>query len=352
MFLSLILLSFLLVLKSSFYDAAAGGNKDELINIFQKTQSLNITKEVINAQDESGKSALFLSIQNQHFEAAEYIIQVGADVNTATNEKDARFEGDTPLMLASSHGHFSTVDMLIQKDSKIDIKRKDGFHSAQFAAQNGHLDVLKLFIQKSPNVTDLKGYKGRTPLVAASKNGHLSIVKYLLSLHPQIDIDSQENDGSTPLIWATYKNHTNIVELLLLEGANATIKDNSGYASVHYAAKKGYIKVVKLITKQFPYIVNLKGSDGKSPLAIASINGHLDIVKYLVSLPQTVVDIQDNNGYTSLMFASYYNHIAIVQFLLENGADKSVKDNVGNKALDWATSANNLNVIELLKQWV
>ena len=351
MFLSLIQLSFLLVLKSSFYDAAAGGNEDELTNIFQQTQSLNITKEVINAQDESGKSALFLSIQNQHFEAAEYIIQVGADVNTATNEKDARFEGDTPLMLASSHGHFSTVDMLIQKDAKIDIKRKDGFHSALFAAQKGHIDVLKLLIEKSPNVTDLKGYKGMTPLVAASKNGHMSIVEYLLSL-PQIDIDSQENDGSTPLIWATYENHTNVVQLLLLKGANATIKDNSGYASVHYAAKKGYIKVVKLITKQFPYIVNLKGSDGKSPLAIASINGHLDLVKCLVSLPQTIVDIQDNNGYTSLMFASYYNHIAIVQFLLENGAVKSSKDNVGNKALDWATSANNLNVIELLKQWV
>ena len=94
----------------------------------------------------------------------------------------------------------------------------------------------------------------------------------------------------------------------------------------------------------------LKESDGKSSLAIASINGHLDIVKYLVSLPQTNVDIQDNNGYTSLMFASYYNHITIVQSLLENGADKTIKDNAGNKAIDWATSVNNLNVIEVLKQ--
>ena len=81
------------------------------------------------------------------------------------------------------------------------------------AAQEGHLDILKFLIQEEPQVVDLKGWSGRTPLIAPAKRGHLKIVKYLLS-HPQVEIDSQAIDGTSPLMTASFNNHKEVVQFL------------------------------------------------------------------------------------------------------------------------------------------
>ena len=172
--------SIYLVIKWWFLGAAQRGNTDELKDLYKRAQTLNMTDQVMDVQDELGS---------------------------------------TPLIVASSDGYLSTVKILIQKGSRIDAARKDGKHAAFLAAQNGHVDAMKLLIQKSPYVADLKGYEGRTPLAAASIEGHLMIVKYLLSL-PQTIIDSQDNNGSTPLILAAYNNHPDVVQLLLEKGAS------------------------------------------------------------------------------------------------------------------------------------
>merc|ERR1711902_339603 len=102
---------------------------------------------------------------------------------------------------------------------KIDHGVSKGVHAAYGAAQNDNLQVLKLLIQKDPNVADLKGWEGRTPLVAAARLGHLDIAEYLTSLQ-KVNINSQENDGSTALIWAAYNNHPKVVQFLLQKGAD------------------------------------------------------------------------------------------------------------------------------------
>ncbi|WP_298144022.1 ankyrin repeat domain-containing protein [uncultured Acinetobacter sp.] len=45
------------------------------------------------------------------------------------------------------------------------------------------------------------------------------------------------------------------------------------------------------------------------------------------------VDIKNHDGYTALMMASYYGHQDIVTTLIEQGADRCLRDNKGNTAL-------------------
>ena len=76
--------------------------------------------------------------------------------------------------------------------------------------------------------------------------------------------------------------------------------------------------------------------------------GNLDVVKFLTSLPETNIDSQDDKGATPLILAAFNNHPKIVEFLLQKGADASIKDNSGKNALDWATSKDYANVVNVL----
>lgn len=231
--------------------AAKSGNLSELKNLFEQARALNITDSIINVQDELGRSALFCSIQFSSPKVAEYIIQLGADVNIATNEKDDEYQGNTPLMLASYLGYISVAAMLIQNGAKVDARRKDGATAAFLASQNDHLEILKLLIQENPNAADQKGYEGRTPLITASLSGHLNIVRYLISLS-QTNINSQDNFGFTSLIIAAYRNDIELVKLLLENGADRSIKDyavngSTENTALDYAIFENNIKVIELL---------------------------------------------------------------------------------------------------------
>merc|ERR1712165_490129 len=85
-----------------------------------------------------------------------------------------------------------------------------------------------------------KGFQGRTPLGGAVIDGHLNVVKYLIS-QPNVDIDSQENDGSTPLILAAYFNHLKVARFLFENGADTSIKDNDGQTALTLDFRLCYI---------------------------------------------------------------------------------------------------------------
>ena len=113
-------------------------------------------------------------------------------------------------------------------------------------------------------------------------------------------------------------------------------------------AAYGNLDVVKFLTSLPETNVSSRDNDGRTPLGAAAANGHLEIVKYLTSLPETNIDSQDDKGGTPLILSASNNHPKVVEFLLQKGADASIKDNAGKNALDWATSKDFANVVNVL----
>ena len=76
------------------------------------------------------------------------------------------------------------------KDKKIEYlllfqkKKKDGTDAAllpvHYAAFEGHLDVVKFFIERNPSDLDAEDALGETCLFKAAENGKLDIVKFLV----------------------------------------------------------------------------------------------------------------------------------------------------------------------------
>eukprot|EP01084_Bolivina_argentea_P309905 536096_1 len=95
----------------------------------------------------------------------------------------------------------------------IDKYNNKGFNALFVASQNGHSFIVKLLLQNGadPNSTS---YQGVSPLNMAAEEGHLEVVRVLLS-HSDTDIDYQDLEGVTPLYIACQQNDIEIVKLLL-----------------------------------------------------------------------------------------------------------------------------------------
>ena len=87
------------------------GSIEELRIIYQNASALSIANQIINVQDEEGKSALFWSIRNYNIATAKYIIEIGADVNAATNYLNVGSEGNSWYSMLTTDAHaLSTSD--------------------------------------------------------------------------------------------------------------------------------------------------------------------------------------------------------------------------------------------------
>ncbi|KAH8800873.1 ankyrin repeat-containing domain protein [Xylogone sp. PMI_703] len=65
------------------------------------------------------------------------------------------------------------------------------------ASSNGHVEVVKLLLEKGADITVVSKY-GWTPVYAASLKGHIKVIKLLLE--KGADITTANNDGWTPLM--------------------------------------------------------------------------------------------------------------------------------------------------------
>ena len=88
--------------------------------------------------------------------------------------------------------------------------------------------------------------------------------------------------------------------------------------------------------------------DEVSDLMLASAEGNLERVTDLVAYGANV-NATSYNGSTSLMYAARNNRLSIVKFLIENGADREVKNEKKSTALSLSETFKSNEVNEYLK---
>jgi hypothetical protein len=83
----------------------------------------------------------------------------------------------------------------------------------------------------------------------------------------------------------------------------------------------------------------------------AAIFGHVHVVEYLLEAG-AAVDPQDVEGDTPLHDASRYGHVAVVTALLKGCADKSIVNNAGKLAYDFATANGKVDTANTLEYFL
>ena len=85
--------------------------------------------------------------------------------------------------------------------------------------------------------------------------------------------DALDRFGYTPLILASENGHVGVARALLARGARQQLHRRSdGRAAMHFAAKNGHVRVVKLLCEARGAVaaLSLRDSGGHTPLAVAT----------------------------------------------------------------------------------
>jgi ankyrin repeat protein len=174
---------------------------------------------------------------------------------------------------------------------------------------------------------------GVTPLMTASVYNRTEIIQLLLENNSAID--KQTAAGWSALLYASKNGNYESVKLLLEHKANINLYLKGGENAFIEACSAQHTNVALLLLDNGIDVNTVKNEIGLNGLIVASNFGNLDIVKKV--LPKTT-DINHQNVYgeTALMRATMQGHIEVVKYLLEQGADKKIKDSFNNDALFYA----------------
>uniref|UniRef100_A0A5K3FD40 ANK_REP_REGION domain-containing protein n=2 Tax=Mesocestoides corti TaxID=53468 RepID=A0A5K3FD40_MESCO len=198
------------------------------------------------------------------------------------------------------------VNNVTADPSLISLKDSSGRTILHWSACGGHLELVKILIQKGcqPDEPDESGW---TPLMIAVSAGREDVVAYLLDAGLPVNVQVVNSTGQNCLHYAASKNRLSIAKRLLLAGIQADSRDWGGNTPLHRAACQGHTDMVKLL------------------LAGESLVGAPEGLKISKCSPNT----SNSAGQTPLHNACEEGYAGIVRILLAAGGDLTIKDKDG-----------------------
>lgn len=192
-------------------------------------------------------------------------------------------------------------------------------------------------------------------LIQAVNNNDFAQVQAIL-VDENYSIDEVNAQGETPLLIATHQNFIGIAKQLIDAGADINVQDHISDSPYLYAGAQGKTEILTyMLEKQVPnqQKVNRFGGNALIP---AAEKGHLENVKLLLKDGRVAINHQNNYGYTALIEAVALRdgseiYQQIVDVLLESGADKTLKDNTGRTAEDYARSLGYTEMLNSLNAY-
>ncbi|XP_062297967.1 transient receptor potential cation channel subfamily A member 1b [Scomber scombrus] len=273
-------------------------------------------EDIINLTDGAYQTPLHRATIFDHMELAEYLISLGADLNSID------CEGNSPLLLATSCGAWKTVALLLSKGANVNVKDGFGCNFLHLAIQQpkGLKNLPEDALQHScvKPLLSCEDNEGCTPLHYACRLGIHDSVKNMLGLSGQLGLECKSKDkksalhfaaqygrintchriletitdsrllnegderGLTPLHLASRGGHTKVVQLLLRKGA-LFHSDYKGWTCLHHAASEGYTQTMDILLSANLKLLNKTDEDGNTALHIAARSGHMAAVKLMLA---------------------------------------------------------------------
>jgi 26S proteasome non-ATPase regulatory subunit 10 len=117
--------------------------------------------------------------------------------------------------------------------------------------------------------------------------------------------------------------------------------------SVHSAAQKNQLSLLRSLVNEDPKQVNAVDVDTRTPLHWAASSGSIDITRFLID-QKAEVDKPDNSGWTPLHIAASAGQEEIVKELVGAGADVNRKNDKGITPLHYAASKSRVDIGKFL----
>jgi ankyrin repeat protein len=132
----------------------------------------------------------------------------------------------SPLIVAAREGHLDVVRLLLDRGANPNVRSIGDGNALIMAAAEGHPDVVNLLLDRGANINDVVP-GDENPLIRASAEGRLDVVKLLVSRRADVNarvwIEAEpripNGEWRTPLSEARKERREDVVQFLLSVGA-------------------------------------------------------------------------------------------------------------------------------------
>ena len=140
--------------------------------------------------------------------------------------------------------------------------------------------------------------------------------------------------GFFPLLAASSNGHLEMVQYLVENGADVNAKNIQNETPVHFASVRDNLPIVNILIRNFAN-VNAEGFDANTPVHYAAYYGRSDVLQALINTGRAQINKKTSAcNESSLHQAASGGNVSCVKILLENGADISLEDSLGETPLE------------------
>ncbi|EAY20883.1 hypothetical protein TVAG_437080 [Trichomonas vaginalis G3] len=267
-----------------------------------------------------------------HYEMFEFLLSQGISITGKTCRNVVR------------GGNIKIIALLIKNKYDLSTNFSEAvkyhkFEAAEYLLSNVDADMPDSLVSFAFCNTRFAYYlhqkKITTPeefCISAAGSENLDALVYILN---EVSKDC-EYKGRTPLVEALRKRSFACIKHLAKVGANFNIFDDVGHTAWHYLATSPSTDVLRTVARTNKIDPDLRTKNGETALHLAASQGCITAIDILVEMGADVNAV-DANGRTPLIRACIFGRPEPVKALIDRDADKSIKDNEGKTASDYAT---------------
>ena len=283
------------------------------------------------------------AVKSEDLDGARNLIAEGLDIDWLLEGLIGGEELNRKLLEAARDGDIKNVLILLFKGVNMGYTDSSGDTAFNLAAENGHDDILSLFVQFGHDI-NVRGWRQYTPIMSAAYQNRLDSVKLLASLGAKLDL--KNSYGNTVLGVAANDTGPEIVAELLMLGVDPSIKNNDnktaeqigtadnvvvlnswqnpdvGKKNMKRAAMASNKKLVNALSiigvEKIDYTLTEEEFRVGEKLIEAATNGDVEGVTTLID-EGADTDYLNENGETAFKIAAKNGHGELVKLFLERG---------------------------------